>query len=483
MIKKSLLILVFSLFIHFIYADINADCKSLKAYFEQCYVNYDEDCKNGFDIDKCIKKIKKYYKWYYKQYNPKINSWFKTNREECAFTSAIAFALSEDLPQKDSHLNVKFQDFGNSVFAKNLNFYSEVYLEERDNGFYVFDSKAPNIKNGMRYDDKNEWLKKCIHNKKECFMLVIPSVAPIKEVKIRFDSKEVIVPLNANLFFKNKDFISYKETSDSVYIGFGTSPYLWGTDNQALKDELDIYIEKLFKKSDSFNLIVDLRSNSGGYDFLDYFWQRFFFKNDYDAQNMYIKLLDQAQFGTIELNSLQVAEKKYSYTLENFPNDEELIASRLSELKDLQNNNRRFYSGLENLPRQSLPQTNKSWFKGKVYVLIDNKTASSAEKGLAAAFLIDKNQIILVGENSRGCIEFGGAYYYELPSEKVNIKLADISYKNTALIKFNPCWKGETEGFYPDYWAFKNNLIDTLIYLTSDSEISSVLAGLENGML
>ena len=41
---------------------INEDLDTLKTYLTQCWVGYDEAVKKGFNIDRCIRRIKADYK-------------------------------------------------------------------------------------------------------------------------------------------------------------------------------------------------------------------------------------------------------------------------------------------------------------------------------------------------------------------------------------------------------------------------------------
>ena len=89
--------------------------------------------------------------------------------------------------------------------------------------------------------------------------------------------------------------------------------------------------------------------------------------------------------------------------------------------------------------------------------------------------MLDKENVILVGENTSGTLISGNAVIYELPNSKLKIKLASESYKNTVLLKCLEQWKGENCGFFPDYWITDNNLKQTIEYITKDNHISQLL--------
>ena len=64
---------------------------------------------------------------------------------------------------------------------------------------------------------------------------------------------------------------------------------------------------------------------------------------------------------------------------------------------------------------------------------------------------------------------------------KVKLTLCAESLKDTGLLSKNPKWHGDTKGFYPDYWATNETILDTLVYLTKDEELRTALKGLEKG--
>ncbi|MFC2128638.1 S41 family peptidase [Bacteroidota bacterium] len=82
----------------------------------------------------------------------------------------------------------------------------------------------------------------------------------------------------------------------------------------------------------------------------------------------------------------------------------------------------------------------------KLFVLIDENTASSGETFIAVTKQIPG--VVLVGENSRGCITYGNAEIVKkLPNSGISCRFG--------WVKFN--WAGhfpirEGVGFFPDFW-------------------------------
>src|SRR5574344_1845096 len=130
-----------------------------------------------------------------------------------------------------------------------------------------------------------------------------------------------------------------------------------------------------------------------------------------------------------------------------------------------------------------LPQYGNEKLRGNLYILIDRGTVSAAEFGIAFAYLVNKNKVILVGEKTLGAATSDVCLKYTLPNSKIEISLGDYSYYNATFFSQNKRWNGDTKGFYPDYWCTQDTILPTLIELTKDEELAAELVGLEKGMV
>ena len=104
----------------------------------------------------------------------------------------------------------------------------------------------------------------------------------------------------------------------------------------------------------------------------------------------------------------------------------------------------------------------KSAFTGRIFFLIDRNSASASEDIISFTKALFSNQaeVFTVGENSSGCIDFGGVLLYQLPNSKINLLLPQTAFypfENTI-----DTWKGEGYGHFPDYWCTDEDMEETL---------------------
>lgn len=104
--------------------------------------------------------------------------------------------------------------------------------------------------------------------------------------------------------------------------------------------------------------------------------------------------------------------------------------------------------------------------------MVDNFTASAAEKLIGYLYMVDKEKVILVGENINGVLNFGGVLNYELPNSHIEVSIPSVSNKKTAMLSLIDNWKGEGYGFFPDYWIFDGKPGVVLTALTNDINLS-----------
>ena len=131
----------------------------------------------------------------------------------------------------------------------------------------------------------------------------------------------------------------------------------------------------------------------------------------------------------------------------------------------------------------SFPQYQKKTIDAKIIVLMDNYTGSRSEETIGILYMINMDNVILIGENSSGSLTYGGSLIYELPNSKVRITLCSTSNKKTAIIQFADHWHGENQGFYPDYWTNEKNLLKTLQFITGDNDFSKILKEFDKNLL
>lgn len=469
---------------------INEDLDSLKTYLTQCWVGYDEAVKKGFNIDRCIRRIKADYKLTnIKHKNKKIEDVYYNGINNTAMTSAISRSLSKYLPEenRDGHFCITGEINYGFIYPRLFQFYTNIFLEYLDGKYIVCKSNMKEIPIGSIYTDNPENVLPWIQDGKKIFRVGIKQAYYDKTTKLNFNGKDIEVEVTyINNFNQIANHIGYLDTEKTIYVSLSDC-ILASEDkdkHEKLENEFEEILNKICENNYKKYLILDLRGNGGG--FRDYptkiLSSYFYSNNEIKARNFnnFLKVFD---YGSIELDSLELAKRKYEYTLENKSFPDRWVNSAFEHYQELLKSPKRVYNGLEFLPMGQLPQIKTKDYNGKVIILMDTNTGSAAEYGIALSYFENKDSVILIGEKTRGMIDFGGLYTYILPNSKVKISLCTIDNRKIAGFAHNSHWHGDTLGFYPDYYATDENLLDTIVYLTQDKELTHVLNGIENHLL
>lgn len=73
------------------------------------------------------------------------------------------------------------------------------------------------------------------------------------------------------------------------------------------------------------------------------------------------------------------------------------------------------------------------------------------------------NQIILVGENTCGCFNYGNIFHYQLRNSGISLSLAQFKMENSPIV--------EGTGYFPDYWATNEDILESFVNITGDEEL------------
>ena len=88
--------------------------------------------------------------------------------------------------------------------------------------------------------------------------------------------------------------------------------------------------------------------------------------------------------------------------------------------------------------------------------------------------------MILVGENSSGCMSYGNIVYYRLNESKIAIQASYSDF--TGCMNDLDSWHGEGKGFFPDVWTERPNLLDTLRILIDDPALPEKIQYLDSAL-
>lgn len=471
---------------------LNNDLEAIKTYLTQCYVAYDEAVEKGFNIDKAIRDIKKHYKLSV-MLRRRHNYMEDFNLINGICEGSLLYALERVFKEQlliliaDNHFNFVDTKGKFGLIYDKIMYYSGVFVEKKKDGlFYVVESSASEVHKGLRYEDYRAYLYprelKGDNIYEICKRFPYDDLVPY----INFSGNSYYVDFNEYPIKTKKNHLGLKETKDSIY--FSVSDCLLGSyDKELYKKTMKRYKELLEKAQESNNkknVIIDVRGNVGGYPgyILNLVSSVLYgnkpntlqlFKDDYTSLYNNLTLL----------RSVEIAKAIYNENNDKYHIDESTKKELYKDYERLLKEPRRYYYRNTAKPVSELPQYKMSDFKGKIYFLIDSGVSSAAEFDIASSYLEDQAKIVLIGENSNGCVDFGGRYIYELPNSKIRFSLCNIDYRELSFLKYNPKWKGETKGFEPDYWANPTDILETLVYVTGDEELTEELVGLNDGLL
>ena len=445
------------------------DINAFRNYFENGYVFYDEINRKAtinFDSKKILREYNKNFTWRKKKGLEKncING----INQDALLVPLWNFLY--DLDIKDGHLGIRTFE-RNWKLSKQESVYSSEYFFEKKNGnYYLLESPQKNLI-GKKYTGNISDLKKIIKNNQELYFFG-PSLTDGKEYEIlTLERKNYKVPISLiDSAFNDKAILRLVETDDSLYIRAGSFNIIKGSDEEQL------FMREINKipalEQGKKYIVLDLRGNSGGYTYYPKELVAAIYnrrKSEKQREDLW-RFLNKADMGCVELQSSIIAQKKYETNIKNHQSDEIIESSRL-EAENQKNNNKRYYIGLENIAPNKLPQDTGQRIDATLVILIDYYTASNAEHCIGYLYMMNKNNIILVGQNSSGTLISGNPIQYELPNSKLIVSFASTSYKNTVLLQCIEQWKGETYGFYPDYWCTETNVSETVGFITHDKKL------------
>ncbi len=469
----------------------NEDIDTAIEYITQAYAPYDDAVKLGFDIKKSRRTIKwKYiegslsHKYLHKDKKYKfvngIDNW------------AMAWAVGQvfiDFPVRDKHLSVRGIDNDGFWWNHECAAFSDLMFEKKGDDYIVSFSNVDGIKRGMKFTGNPEDLKKISYGGRDLYRFIVFPKNYTSQTEISLDGKTYTVPVSYNSdTAKASAQAGFAETKDTVYLSLKNFDFKMSESkdiHESAEKEFYDVLDKvkacvLNKKS----AVIDLRGNPGGFSGygMELLASVFYGSNEGKVKQ-FSALAGQYNYGALTLESPVTLKRRYDEIInsDNYSSDAKRKITEKYEyaLK----NGKRLWDGLDKPVINEIPLLKNAEFKGKIYILMDEGSGSAAENTIAYSFIESKDNIVLVGMNTSGCIDFGNVYTYELPNSKVKMHLAGSDLRRVPVFSQNPHWYGDTKGFYPDYWAGNAEVLDTLVSLTGDAELRTALKGLEKGQV
>ena len=513
---------------------VREDCDMLKYILYTCYSGIDESISLGLDLDASIESI------FEQTMAKKIPGSDKYSRDD--FVSIIRSTISKEMHIEDQHLGID----GSLKDSTDL-YYSNIFFEKLEDGTYVVskvledekkdnskdktkkrsygtkkakklnetteekeaseekveesekntaaEKKEPEVRIGQVYTGPEANLFETLSEGKLLYRFGVLTKVRVKTVNLSVDNEVVSIPVKTeDVIHQKQAWNGLKATENTIYMSLsdcfnlnGLEDYNTFTEDLFEKDMKKISEVAKGKKS----IIFDLRSNTGGYAvFPAKMLTAAYYYNSDDEQKKNIEAL---MLNNIAENcerivspfTMQLRKNAYKTTWKH-------------QFERLSDESKAFYKAywrtMETKPiRKYVPdadyQTNltefpKPDFQGTVYILVNRNTISAAELGIGIAFMLQNQgiEVKILGENSWGGVKYVGVWSYWLPNTSVYMRIPSV-IGLAPIFNEIPQFQGEGKGFYPDYWATSENLLETLIMCTGDNKLETVLEGLGKEML
>lgn len=465
--------------------EIGNDLHALCYIIENQYAGYENMLDLGYDsVDFEVEVSKQFY------------------GENEVYTRDFVKAVNQALKPyiQDSTFSIYTPDYSSSCVDKKVIHFSDVYVEKRKNGYFIWESGRSGIAKGLSFDDDEDFLFYYPVKGENIFRIGILTENDPSSVKVRINGKNTVlsvkkegsVLVNRNMIYREK------ETDSSAYLSMTSwnIPAMTSTWYEGTKRTLEKFMDAAIRFKDKKNIILDIRGNLGGYSYAQeqFFTNLFYGITQEDNEKEFKKLENDIEASKIELYKGAIdligpvivqtwkANSEYIDPLTGFNMDEDQIWTSYAKMRGDPSKIWYPHYRTKNEIAQSIAGSDqkikKSAFKGKVFILVDRNTAAASELTiLFAKYFFGKNhQVVIIGENTNGSGEFASPVECCLPASGVSTSMGYVSYKD--MFDNYPSWQGEGVGFYPDYWCMGEDLLDTLIFACGDEELRIPLKNL-----
>lgn len=463
--------------------ELREDCDMLKYIIYNVYAGIDEAISLGLDLDATIEEI--YNKTLQKKNT--FNDLYPTSE----FSSIITTTMTNNLSNSDQHLYIA----GNVKDSVCL-FYSNIYFEKKDDKYIVYKSDDEKILVGDEYTGSENNLYPIINiddsSKDIIYRYAVMTKKRIKSSPLSINGQPINVPVKVDTPIPTQNsWTGVCSTNSTLYISLGDCTMVHGiTDkNDTFSYTWDKFIKEIANQAEGkSNIIFDLRSNPGGYKQFPakILASAYYFKHINDEnfyKNMVAKLINDTSVGCTQLISPFIMQEYKSFYKDYVSNDFDRLKPEVQDFyntywKKMKFNPIRKHISLEQYACEfeDYPEPD---FKGNIYLLINQNSASAAEFGTEMTFLLrDKGiKTTIVGENSWGGVKYAGMFGFYLPNSGLYVRSGN-DFGESPFLQSIPNWKGEGFGFYPDYWATNDIILQTLINLIDDEQLSETLKDL-----
>ena len=428
---------------------ITRDCEFLAKILREASVDVSQTIDEGLNLDAAIEEIKTEYKRNLKKYRRyiKLND---NGIEDSLFAYTIKEVLKDKLTRPNNHLSFSCATASYTPWDYTFVLFSDILFEKNGDTFVVYQSDDKHVKPGMVYDGDISQLYKTVQNGKVLYRFGVVETYRLKKTKISVAGKEFKVPVKyVDYHSDEKENLTYEIDGTTMTVKFSSCEWHTEAESNRLKDAAKAIGETITEKNIE-TIVFDLRRNNGGSTSVP--WNVLLslvygVPSDEDEEE-FNSFWYYEESNTVHINTLTTRNR----TGMQGWGDDSLNKFLLTHADE------KYVTGYQNENEESDDADKKEpvtqispLFNGKVIVVEDNGTASSAELFIAFLKIIFKDRVLSVGQKTWGCLDYGNVYLYRLPDSKIAVLLSQSDSTKTPLLQ-NSGWQGDTKGFIPDYW-------------------------------
>lgn len=486
--------------------ELESDLNLMKYLFQYAYVGYNEAVEKGFDIDATIDELRTVCKKELKPSDKTLDSKI--------FAQKTYEILTKHMTLEDKHISMWGLNYSHGNYKLHA-FYSNVYLEEKSDGFYVYKSEVDKVPVGTKFTGNKANLIEWYDGIKKSFRFgVVTKKVPNVLMFISGDEKIPVPVLKEEDWSGKSNWVNVRTTDDTVYISVSDFGLLSCSSSTAgfSKKFLNEFYSKIREAAKSRKtIILDLRNNGGGNGMIC---------SQLISAILYYNTEDSKDIQEIINNLIWENEKRVEspvmaqlFAKWNTFNDKEIkkIKKQRKENPDVEyyeieetevdkiyskNEFRVFVKNLcrpyyklassyvhKKVDLSELPAVD---FDGDLYVLINSNSASASEYTIAEACMLEKHSgkfnLHLIGENSCGAVSYFNPNVFYLKNSGIGFYIP-TAYTLADAFKNDSRYHGEAQGWFPETWTTNENLLNTLVNLTGDKQLETELNGLEKCQL
>jgi len=421
---------------------IDSDCEYLKKVLEEAAIDVSKSIEEGLDSAQLIEDIKSEYARLLKK------QWLKSELNENGiasnqFAQAINNVFAQELTRPNCHISVYGDSYGYAPFVAYAPYFSDVYFEKSGDEYVVFSSDNTKIKPGMKYTGDSKDLYKTFMDGKELYRFGILANKYPYNSKINIEGKKYRVRVSIYTGpVEQPENLSYTLDDKVLKIIFSSCNWQKEAEYNRMMEAL-ASISKIIREEEVDLVLIDMRRNGGGKVGIAQELAAALngIVDGSQQESDFFNYASYLSYGAVYINTLttRTVNALVGRGSENL--NQELLGRSDSRYVLLNQENE------DKFIREYTPGYN-----GKIILLTDWGTASAAEDLIAILKMQFKDKVLIVGQNTLGCLDYGNVHDYLLRNSRLKVSLCQTDNTNILMLNSETGWHGDGLGFYPDYW-------------------------------